>query len=63
MTCYENEIYKLKQQLKEKEQMIEKMKCCFNCEYYDKSTTFFYCGLTKEIKDKSEICDKWELAE
>lgn len=50
-----DEIERLKKQ-------IEKMKCCFNCKYYDtgncklRPNDWTYC-------DANWVCDKWEMKE
>jgi hypothetical protein len=48
---------------------IEKMKCCLNCKYGGMYSEGLYCYAHRELiydkqmNEKENCCDKWELAE
>lgn len=49
--------------------MQEKMKCCLNCKYGGMYSEGLYCYAPREViynkqmNEKENCCDKWELAE
>lgn len=49
--------------------MQEEMKCCLNCKYGDMISEGLYCYAPRELiyhkqmNEKENCCDKWELAE
>lgn len=56
------EIRRLNTIIREKDEQIEKMKCCANCKHEQDSNTNYYCEDCKRFANETDI-DKWEYKE